>query len=93
MFRFVLYAALIVLFARALSRLWSGVIEGLGYTPPRRGRPLQSVQMQRDPICGTFVVPGNAIRDQHGSRTEYFCSTRCRDEYRAQSSRSHGRTA
>lgn len=95
MFRLVLYVALLILFARALSRLWGGLIEGLGYTRPQRGgrTPIQSVQMHRDPVCGTFVVPANAVRAQHGSRTEYFCSTHCRDEYRDRLARTQGRTA
>jgi YHS domain-containing protein len=52
--------------------------------------------MQRDPVCGTFVVPERAIA-LSGSRGErlYFCSIECRDKYRArpESSAVHGRTA
>jgi YHS domain-containing protein len=45
---------------------------------PRRG-----VQMVRDPVCGTFVVPDRALMLLVGRQPIYFCSTACRDKYRA----------
>jgi YHS domain-containing protein len=37
----------------------------------------------RDPVCGTFILPGQAVTLADGSRRVYFCSTNCRDKYRA----------
>ena len=37
----------------------------------------------RDPQCGTYVPQTNAIRVGSGSEAQYFCSTTCRDAYRA----------
>ena len=42
--------------------------------------------MERDPVCGTFVVPERAVTLAAGSRVLYFCSGACRDTYRAQAS-------
>jgi YHS domain-containing protein len=39
--------------------------------------------MERDPVCGTFVVRERAISIGAGDRRVYFCSVRCRDKYQA----------
>jgi YHS domain-containing protein len=83
MFRFLLYAVLLILFARAMGRLWSGIVEGASGRPPQPQTPQRGVQMVRDPVCGTFVVPDRALSLPIGRDQIYFCSTRCRDAYRA----------
>ena len=84
MIRFVIYFALIILLTRALSRLWGGVMEGLtGGPPTRSGVPQRGVQMVRDPVCGTFIVPDSALMLSVGRQQLYFCSRACRDKYRA----------
>jgi len=77
---------------RAIWKLLQGVMIGMSggehrhssQSPPA-GPPAHGVQMARDPICGTYVVPERAlsIRDAHG--LVYFCSDACRDRYRAKS--------
>jgi len=53
------------------------------------GEP-RAVKLVRDPVCGTYVSPDLAIADGKN----YFCSEKCRDEYRSQTrateSRRHG---
>jgi YHS domain-containing protein len=39
--------------------------------------------MERDPICGTYVLPNRAITLDDGSHRVFFCSAACRDKYRA----------
>ena len=79
MARIILWAVLILLVVRALSRLLRGVFEGAGYTP---GRPPQrSVGLVRDPVCGVFVVRGQALTSGTGSTTRYFCSEKCKKEW------------
>ena len=46
------------------------------------GTPV-GVQMARDPVCGTFVVPDRATSITVGRDQIYFCSASCRDKYRA----------
>ena len=79
MAKFILWAVLILLLIRALSKLFRGVIEGAGYT--RCQSPHQSVNLVRDPVCGVFVVPGQALTSGTGSETRHFCSERCRKEW------------
>jgi YHS domain-containing protein len=102
MLRFILLSILLTILFRAVSRLLAGILRGMqgegpGYRP-RRGADVQQrgVQMVRDPICGTFVVPERAVMlPGDGGNRVYFCSPECRDKYRSQphAAPAHGRTA
>ena len=46
------------------------------------GGPPASVKMLPCPVCGTYVVPGKAISVVSGGAPVYFCSEKCRAEYR-----------
>ena len=89
MLRIALIFVLITLLGRAFWQFVDGLVEGAtgGRLPQRRGRPAgdQSIQMARDPVCGTFVVRERAVVVADGTRRVYFCSTACRDRYRAKS--------
>jgi YHS domain-containing protein len=82
MLRLVLLIVLVVLVARAFWRVVDGVIEGLSGRP-RSSSLRHGAQMERDPVCGTFVLPNRAISLDAGSRRVFFCSAACRDKYRA----------
>ena len=99
MLRNLLLLALAVLVARAVW-LVVGPVQGRARQsrpgqPSRKGQgghaPPRGVQMVRDPVCGTFVVPGRALAISEGSRQVFFCSANCRDKYRAWPSASSGR--
>jgi uncharacterized protein len=83
MLRWVLILILVIFVVRALWRLLEGMIDGIA--GPRRSSqpPQQGVQMVRDPVCGTFVVPSRAVTLAQRGEQVYFCSPRCRDQYRA----------
>ena len=53
-----------------------------GRRASQRCRP-RGVQMVRDPVCGTFVVPDRAVTLVDGRARVFFCSDACRDKYRA----------
>jgi hypothetical protein len=81
MLRLVLLLILIVFIARAFWRVVDGLIEGIsGRTP---NVPTSGGQMVRDPVCGTFVLPERAVTLGAGRQRVCFCSTVCRDAYRA----------
>ena len=74
----------ILLAVRAVWRLLQGVAQGAsGSTraPGHRAATPPAVKMVRDPICGTYVVPGKALELARGRDTIYFCSEKCRDQY------------
>jgi YHS domain-containing protein len=79
MARLILWAILIVIIARSLSRLLRGVLEGAGYI--RDNAPPRSVGLVRDPVCGVFVVPGQALSAGSGDAARYFCSEDCRRKW------------
>ena len=87
MLRAVLEFVLMLVIARVFWRVIGGIIEGLGGTSQTRvpdGRvPDRGVPMTRDPVCGTFVLPDRAVSLSDGRQRVYFCSTTCRDKYRA----------
>ncbi len=82
MLRIVLLMILVILAARTFWRVVDGVIEGV--TGRRTtGVPDRGVQMVRDPVCGTFVLPDRAVTLTDGRQRISFCSTACRDRYLA----------
>ena len=87
MLRAVLEFVLMLVIARSFWRLIGGVMDGLGGTlrtrAPDSGVPDRGVPMVRDPVCGTFVLPERAVSLSDGRQRVYFCSTACRDKYRA----------
>lgn len=84
MVRAILLFLLLLLVLRAVWRLLGGVVQGAMSAGPVAGRGPASppaVKMVRDPVCGTYVVPGKALEVVKGRETMYFCSDRCRDEW------------
>jgi hypothetical protein len=92
MLRLLLFVILAVIIARAFWRLVDGIAEGLRGGQPGGGVPDRGVQMVRDPVCGTFVLPDRSLSIVVGRNRVFFCSVACRDKYRA-SGRVQGRTA
>ena len=82
MLRLLLMLVLIVMLARGFWRMVDGIVEGLTGRGPT-GVPGRSVQMVRDPVCGTFVLPDRALTLGDGRHRIFFCSAACRDKYRA----------
>ena len=77
--RFILLFLVIALFLRWLVRLWASAL---------RRRPVEFLQekqgtMERDPLCGTYVARELSFPEPGESKTLYFCSERCRQEFRA----------
>lgn len=88
MFRGLLYLLLILFLVRAVYRFMRGIAQGTsdpGTTQggSRPGSP-SAVKMARDPVCGTYVVPGKALELTRGREILYFCSETCREKYALQ---------
>jgi YHS domain-containing protein len=84
MMRALLLFLLVLLVLRAVWRLMEGVVrgavgDGARQTTARRAPP--AVKLAKDPVCGTFVVPGKAPSLVRAGETVYFCSDKCRDEF------------
>jgi len=83
MVRFVLVVVLSIFVARAFWRLVDGILAGAAGGRPRSDVPQRGVQMVRDPVCGTFLIPDHAVTIADGRTRLFFCSNACRDKYRA----------
>jgi YHS domain-containing protein len=90
--RIVLEFVLLTIIGRTFWRMVDGLIEGMTGNPRRRSQQTSSrvpqapasVQMKRDPVCGTFVLPDRAVTLTIGREPIFFCSAECRDSYRRQ---------
>jgi uncharacterized protein len=82
--RLVLFIVLGVIVARAFWRLIDGIVEGVKGGQPRGSSrvPTRGVQMVRDPVCGTFVLPDHALTAVDRGGRVFFCSAACRDKFR-----------
>jgi uncharacterized protein len=81
----ILFLILAIIVARAFWRLFDGIVAGVSGRPPGGPSqvPQQGVQMVRDPVCGTFLLPDRAVMLSDGRTRVFFCSDACRDKYRA----------
>ena len=84
MARFILLFILILAAARFFWRLVETVMRAAAgpATTTARGRQPAPVKMQPCPVCGTYVVPGKAISIVSNGAPVYFCSDKCRADYR-----------
>jgi YHS domain-containing protein len=79
---------LLLVIRAAWRAIGSMIAISAGVRRSTASREPQAVKLVRDPVCGTYVSPDTAITDG----THYFCSEKCRDEYRARTTeaRRHG---
>lgn len=88
MLRALLELIVILLIIRAVWRMVGSMvaISARSQRSTTAGEP-RPVKLVRDPVCGTYVSRDSALSDG----TNYFCSDKCRDEYRSHREvRKHG---
>ena len=39
-------------------------------------------EMKKDPVCGTYIPEGQAIKMKWNQETVYFCSEKCQNEFK-----------
>ena len=47
----------------------------------KKKKRVESGEMVKDPVCGTYVEKDSAITVRNGDQTLYFCSYECRKKY------------
>ncbi len=85
--KFLLGLAVFLLVARSIRGFIGGIAEGMG---PDRHHPRPSdrgVRMARDPVCGVFVIPADALAVRDSSGLHHFCSEKCRQTFLARARR------
>jgi YHS domain-containing protein len=51
--------------------------------PPSQPSVVAGGELKRDPVCGTYVSAGASVTTRVDGQLVHFCSTACRDKYRA----------
>jgi YHS domain-containing protein len=72
MIRLIIWLVLLLMYA---------IFDGAGMLKDNTREPA-AVRLVRDPVCGVFVVPGKALTSGSGGSTQYFCSEKCRQQWR-----------
>ncbi len=86
--RVLLVVVLVLLVTRELRRFLRAIAQGMGTRRDPPPRIDEGVRMARDPVCGTFVIPGSALAVRDAAGIHHFCSTKCRDAFVARARRS-----
>jgi len=81
MVRLLVWVVLALIVGRIIWRFVHAVMEGAGMRKDQSAPA--AVKLVRDPVCGVFVVPSQALTARKGSETKYFCSEKCRTAWRA----------
>ncbi|MBI5179696.1 MAG: hypothetical protein HZA04_10620 [Nitrospinae bacterium] len=55
---------------------------GGGMGQQSRPRGPVAADMVRDPVCGAYVSVGHSISADFNGERQYFCSAKCRDDFR-----------
>lgn len=92
MFRYILDLIVVVVIITLLRsvlgvllKLFTGGFAGAsnaGQTPKRPSVPAGG-ELKKDPVCGTFIAAATSIQKTIRGETYYFCSTVCRDKFKA----------
>jgi YHS domain-containing protein len=77
--RFILFSILLTLVVRSVMRLFAGIVEGA--TGGTRPKVMPGTRMVKDPVCGTYVVPAQALTATRQGETAWFCSPECREAW------------
>ena len=82
----VIRVLVLALILRAVVSFVRGLVSGAtgsgsaGTSGP--GPSSESVQLVKDPVCGTYVEPSHALSTRAGSTVHYFCSETCLRTFR-----------
>lgn len=72
-----------LLIAALVIRLIWGLVASIlsAASGPRQVRRTRSMQLVRDPVCGTYIQQSRALEVHTCGKTHYFCSEGCRQKF------------
>lgn len=83
MYRLLLIAGLVLLFYYLVRRAFREIRGSVGVANNQR-REGTADQMIQDPVYRVFIPRGNAIREEIGGQTYFFCSRDCAQAFQKQ---------
>ena len=66
-----------------ISKAASGSFGSPAGTPHQPHASPTTGELKKDPVCGTFIYTATAFQKHAHGETYYFCSTQCRDQFKA----------
>ena len=81
MTKLIITLVLLLIIGRLVWRFMYAIFEGAGMLKDSQDRERKAVKLVRDPVCGVFVVPSQALTSGSGTSTRYFCSEKCRQQW------------
>ncbi len=82
LFRVLLFLSGLWVLRRLLSGLFGGVQRQTGPNPAQ-ARKAPTSDTVKDPVCGMYMDPRLAIRQEFKNGSFYFCSDECRQKFLA----------
>ncbi len=67
----------------AVGKLFGDFVNPAPPAAARRPAVPSGGELKKDPVCGTFISTATAIQKKVGSEVYYFCSSTCRDKFKA----------
>jgi YHS domain-containing protein len=71
----------LLLFLIVRSILGSLFKRGRRVAVQSRPEPSPSMELKKDPVCGTYVSPATGVSRSVQGHVIYFCSKECRDKF------------
>lgn len=69
-------------FARAASQSFGANTQsGAPGAPPPQSASTAGGDLHKDPVCGTYVAEGAALKRQRNGQTFYYCSQACYEKH------------
>jgi YHS domain-containing protein len=87
LFRLVVVPLLVLWLVRNILRsIFGGSGSPVAAKPAKQAPPVSAGgELSKDPVCGTYVSADTSVTQRIDGQTVHFCSTACRDKYRAAS--------
>ena len=86
MFYFAILLALLMFVRGVLRALLAPMRAPSNFENPgpsrTRGSTVKQGTMEKDPVCGTYVDIGSALRGSFHGETKYFCSSDCLEKFK-----------
>jgi YHS domain-containing protein len=83
----IIFPLIVLMFLRSVLR---NLFASFRSAPTPQARPQQAPppisvggELKKDPVCGTYVSTVGSVSQKVNGQVLYFCSTACRDKYRA----------
>ncbi len=85
-FEFIVIIAVVLIARAVLTSVLAGIARASSQSfaqPGNKQAPPQNVtgELHKDPVCGTYVAGGSALKRQVGNQTFYYCSEGCREKH------------